>query len=378
MEASKPKDTKPFRPFIEAQPLLSGLASGTAGGSPVYLVGGAVRDLLIGAPITDFDLVAESGVAELALHLAPDALIHERFGTAELEVDGIRVDIATSRSETYAHPGALPEVEPAPIETDMARRDFTFNAMAIDLREPDVLIDPHGGREDLDRSLVRVLHPASFTDDPTRALRAARYAARFGFDLEPGTAELLAGVDLHTVSSERVDHELALASAEVTGIEALRLISAWGLISFAPERLDLAAEAVRLLETDTWVGRTTRSQAVIQTVFRDTPELPAEQPDSPYEAVLLAHGFRPAELLVNRALGVEWLDRYENEWATVRPSITGDDLVLAGLPQGPAIGVGLAAALRARLDRGVSGVEDELAIAVAAAEESIRESGGPV
>jgi len=373
MNQSIRTDIDRLRPFVEGHPLLAGLATHSRVEQPLYLTGGAVRDLLIGADITDYDLVAESGVAELATGLAHDALIHERFGTAELVVDGIRIDIATARRESYAHPGALPDVEPGGIEEDMGRRDFTINAMAVRLDEPETLIDPHGGEDDLRRGVLRVIHPGSFTDDPTRALRAARYSARFGFDLDHGTAELLAGVDLGTVSHERVEHELRLAAAEATGIDALRLISSWGLVEIPGERLELAAKAVSLLRSDTWRGRAERSVVVLEAAFGDSPELPVSQPSSPYAGVLLARGLRPAELILNRARGAEWLDLYENEWSLVAPAISGDDLVAAGLPQGPAIGVGLAAVLRAKLDEGLSGIEAELQVAVAAAEASEQE-----
>src|SRR5690606_28382654 len=142
-------------------------------------------------------------------------------GTAELIVDGIKVDIATARRETYAHPGALPEIETASIAEDLGRRDFTINAMAVPLDEPASLIDPHGGKADLNRGVIRVMHPGSFIDDPTRALRAARYAARFGFDLDPATADLLAAVNLNTVSRERIENEFDLMAADPRGIEAL-------------------------------------------------------------------------------------------------------------------------------------------------------------
>src|SRR5690606_25329122 len=120
--------------------------------------------------------------AALAARLGATTAEHERFGTAKVVLEGHEVDLAGARRETYPEPGALPVVEPADsIEQDLARRDFTINAMALSLDDPAEPIDPHGGAADLDAGLLRVLHPGSFADDPTRALRAARYAARFGF-----------------------------------------------------------------------------------------------------------------------------------------------------------------------------------------------------
>ncbi len=375
MKVNPQDDTSRLSAFVEGNSLLSGLASRSQEGGRIFLVGGAIRDVLSGVETTDLDLVIEGDAAALATSLADGALIHERFGTAEAMVDGVRIDVAAARRETYAFPGALPEVSPATIVEDLARRDFTINAMAIGLDDPGDLIDPHGGRADLDRGVVRVIHPFSFADDATRALRAARYAARFGFDLDPLTADLLADVDLGTVSRERTDNEFELIAAEPTGIEAFRLLTVWGLIEIPPERLKLAAKVIEVLGTGSWRGRVTRGDAINETLFGRTPHVPVEMPETPFIAVTVASRLSLAELLINRAEGALWLDRYLDEWSTVRPSITGDDLVLAGLPQGPAIGIGLTAALRARLDDGVEGIEEELAIAVEAAEGYISDSG---
>ena len=153
---------------------------------------------------------------------------HERFGTATVRVGDLVVDLARSRAEAYEHPGALPAVTPAPIAEDLARRDFTINAMALPLTGEAELIDPHGGLDDLRAGRLRVLHEGSFVDDPTRALRAARYAARFGFGLEPRTEELLRAADLSTVSDDRVQAELRRIAAEDDPAAALALILAWG------------------------------------------------------------------------------------------------------------------------------------------------------
>ncbi|MBK5233012.1 MAG: CCA tRNA nucleotidyltransferase [Thermoleophilia bacterium] len=375
MKESPLGDSSRLSAFVEGNSLLSDLAAQSQDQGRIYMVGGAVRDVLSGVEITDIDLVIEGDAAALATSLADDALVYERFGTAEAMVDGIRVDVAAARRETYAFPGALPEVSPASIIEDLARRDFTINAMAIALDKPGDLLDPHGGRADLGRGVMRVIHPFSFADDPTRALRAARYAARFGFALDPLTSDLLADVDLGTVSRERTDNEFELIAAEPTGIEAFRLLTVWGLIEVPAERLELATRAIEVLDSKSWQGRVTRGDATNESLFGRTPHVPVEMPETPFIAVTVASRLSLAELLVNRAAGALWLDRYLDEWSTIRPSITGDDLVLAGLPQGPAIGIGLTAALRARLDDGVEGIEEELAIAVEAAEGYISDGG---
>lgn len=375
MKESPLDDSSRLRALVEGNVLLAELATQSGEWGRIYLVGGAVRDVLLGVGLTDIDLVTEGDAAALATSLAEDALVHERFGTAEAMVDGVRIDIAKARREGYPFAGALPEVSPASIVEDLARRDFTINAMAIALDDPEDLLDPHGGRADLERGVVRVIHPFSFADDPTRALRAARYAARFGFALDPSTSDLLPNVDLGNVSRERTDHEFELIAADPTGIEAFRLLTAWGLIEIPAERLELAGKAIEVLATKTWQGRVTRADATNESLFGRTPQVPVEMPETPFIAVTVASRLSLAELLVNRAGGAIWLDRYLNEWSTVRPSITGDDLVLAGVPQGPPIGIGLTAALRARLDDGVESMEEELAIAVEAAETYIRDTG---
>jgi tRNA nucleotidyltransferase (CCA-adding enzyme) len=341
--------------------------------APVYLVGGAVRDLLLGRGRADIDLVALGDAAALGAALGAEVVEHERFATAKARLDGHEVDIATARSETYPSPGALPEVEPATgIETDLRRRDFTINAMAIPLAGESRLIDPQGGHGDLEAGLLRVLHPGSFIDDPTRALRAARYAARFGFALEAETERLLREADLGTVSLDRREAEMLRLAGEENAVRALELVAAWGLEEIQPEGLVLARRADELLRARPWQGTAARDIALLAAV-RTPPgeevELPREAPDNPSEGVALAAGRRPVELVLARARGVDWLDRYLLEWRHVKLEIDGDDLIAAGVPQGPAVGRGLAAALRRKLDGEIDGREAELDTALAAARE---------
>lgn len=172
--------------------------SETAGGRPVYLVGGAVRDLLLGRANLDVDLVTEASAIELAEALAerwPDAALHRHaaFGTARLTLpDGRKLDVATARTEFYPHPGALPEVEFASLKQDLVRRDFAVNALAMALHAPAFgeLIDFFEGHADLDARRLRVLHPLSFVEDPTRLLRGVRFELQLGFALAPETERL--------------------------------------------------------------------------------------------------------------------------------------------------------------------------------------------
>jgi tRNA nucleotidyltransferase (CCA-adding enzyme) len=197
-------------------------------GERAYLVGGVVRDMLLAqASLSsglrfDLDLVVEGDAIQLAQRVAETAearlVIHRRFGTAKLRHEKFILDLATARRETYAQPGALPAVTPGNIEDDLARRDFSINAMAISLGLEDCgeLTDPHKGTKDLERRLIRILHPSSFRDDATRILRAVRYEQRLGFELETQTAQLLRRDTpmLDTVSGDRIRHELQLTLQE--------------------------------------------------------------------------------------------------------------------------------------------------------------------
>jgi tRNA nucleotidyltransferase (CCA-adding enzyme) len=185
-------------------------------GGRVYLVGGIVRDMLLGYPNFDLDLVIEGDAVKLAQQVAETSqaklLVHRRFGTAKLKYANFTLDLATARKETYARPGALPAVTPGTLKDDLIRRDFSINAMAISLAYDDYgeLVDPYNGKGDLEHSLIRILHPASFSDDATRILRGVCYEQRFGFELEAETARLLKRdvPMLDTISGDRIRHEL--------------------------------------------------------------------------------------------------------------------------------------------------------------------------
>jgi len=337
----------------------------------VFLVGGAVRDLLLGRDRADVDLVVIGDAAALAAELGAESIEHERFATAKVELNGHEVDIATAREEVYRRPGALPEVRPAPtIEADLKRRDFTVNAMAIPLRGELALIDPHGGRADLESGLLRVLHPRSFVDDPTRALRAARYAARFGFGLEPETGRLILATDLDTVSADRRRAELLRLAAEPEASSGFERLAEWELVELRPQGIALARRVDELLALPPWQGVAPRDEALLAAALGPVAaeeHLASARPRKPSLAVELAQRCAPIELLLARALGAEWLDRYLGEWRHVALEIDGDDLIAAGVPQGKAIGRGLEQALARKLDGEISGRERELEVALEAA-----------
>jgi tRNA nucleotidyltransferase (CCA-adding enzyme) len=336
--------------------------------TPVHLVGGAVRDLLLGRDRADLDLVVEGDVEPIARRMGGEVRAHDRFGTATVRVDGLHVDLARARAESYPRPGSLPEVRPADLGADLARRDFTVNAMALPLAGEPELVDPHGGLEDLRAGLLRVLHDASFIDDPTRALRAARYAARLGLRPEERTLELLGQARLDTVSRERVVAELRRLAREETRRRAFELAGEWGVLSLRPDALRLIARIEAL--GSPWPGIASSADAVVAAVLGETTEagrLAVAEPERASRAVELAHGKTATDLLLARAMGAGWLDRYVTEWRDVRLEITGDDLLAAGVDRGPAIGRGLRAALAAKLDGQTAGRDEELRVALEAA-----------
>jgi tRNA nucleotidyltransferase (CCA-adding enzyme) len=368
----------------------------------VYLVGGAVRDLLLGGAPVDLDVVVEGDAEAFARSLGGSLTGHDRFGTATVRVDGFTYDIARARRETYAHPGALPDVEPAPLDEDLTRRDFTVNAMAIALDDGELHVAP-GALEDLDARRLRVLHDRSFIDDPTRLFRLVRYASRLGFATEPHTLSLanatIEGGALGTVSGPRIGAELRLLAREddpVAGFAELRGLGLDRAVhpGFGVEDDALARRALELLPPDA-----RRDRLVLAVAGRGIPAaelaglldamaFEAEDRDvivaaaaggdemaralaaaqAPSDIAAAAAG-APAELVaVAGALGPaqparEWLDALRH----VHLSIDGRDLLAAGVPEGPAIGRGLRAALAAKLDRRALGRDQELAEALNAA-----------
>jgi len=233
-------------------------------GVPAYVVGGIVRDLLLGRRNLDVDVVVEGDAPALALQLAERVgarvKTHERFGTAVLQMpDGFRVDLASARTEAYRKPAALPEVERSSIQDDLRRRDFTINAMAIriDFSHFGELLDPFGGKADLSAGLVRVMHNLSFVDDPTRILRAARFEARLGFRIDEQTEalarEAVAGSALSRLSPERLRRELMLCYSEPSPRRVLERLDQLGVLAHLNPAIHLNGELLdRVLEALHW------------------------------------------------------------------------------------------------------------------------------
>ncbi len=364
----------------------------------VYLVGGSVRDLLLGRVPIDLDLVVEAPAGALARRLGTPLSSHDRFGTVTILLDGVACDIATSRRERYAHPGALPEVEPAPLREDLLRRDFTVNALALALTGPErgLLRSAPSAREDLEARRLRVLHDASFIDDPTRLLRLARYQTRLRFAIEPHTVALArSAVDLAalaTVSGSRVGNELRLVAREHEPLAALLGLRELGIDEaiapgFGIDDPELAQRAFELLPEDGDPGvlalalaarglsapdlRALLDELAFQSRERD--EILAAATRSEALADRLRHARRPSEIAAAVGVGSPELVALAgalgpagpaHAWLTslrhVELQIDGNDLLSAGVSPGPPVGLGLRVALAAALDGRAEGREQQL------------------
>ena len=394
---------------LRTQPRAARLLDALGGVEGAHLVGGAVRDVLLGGEAVDLDVVVE-GDAAAAVGTAAERLggrvrEHERFGTATVEAGDLTFDVARARRERYPAPGALPEVEPASLEEDLLRRDFTVNAMAVALGPPapGLLHAAPQSREDLDARRLRVFHDASFHDDPTRLLRLVRYATRLRFAIEPGT-EALARAAISTgapatVSGGRIGDELRLLLGEPEPNTALRLAGELGLDralhpAFAPD--PEAAERARALlppdGRDDLVILAAACRAFDRealAAWLDELEFSAGERDVVLAAALgaaplgsrLAAATRPSEIAgaargqspdavaLAAAVVPEAVDaarRWLDELRHVTLEIDGEDVLAAGVPEGPEIGRALAAALARKLDGEVAGRDAELAAALAA------------
>jgi tRNA nucleotidyltransferase (CCA-adding enzyme) len=389
-------------------PRIARIAQALAPVPGCWLVGGAVRDLLLGIPPVDLDVVVEGDAADAAEiageRLAGRILRHERFGTATVEADDLSFDLATARRESYPRPGALPEVEPAPLDEDLARRDFTVNALAAAVSRERLgeLRAAPAGLEDLSARRLRVLHERSFLDDPTRLLRLVRYGARLGFSEEPVTAtlarEAIAERALAAVSGPRVAGELMLLLREPEALEALRRAEAMRLDRALHPRFhahpDLARRALDSLppgarrdltllatcvtalerrELRDWLerlGLTASERDALIAAALDAPDLARSLSAArrPSEVAALARDRPPEQLAIASALGAgAQVEAWIRELSRVGLEITGDDLIAAGLAEGPLIGRALEAALAEKLDGGPGGRDAELRAALRAA-----------
>ncbi len=416
-------------PLVEAA-----LREADAKGMAVYLVGGPVRDWLLGRPVRDVDLIVEpeagAGAEELARAAAPEGARvtpHPRFGTVVLQAGEVAIDLATVRREHYAHDGALPSVEPGGLEDDLRRRDFSVNALAVPLSRAarsrhSGVVDVDEGRRDLEQKRLRVLHRRSFHDDPTRALRAARLGPRLGFSLTRGSRNALRDAlrdgAFGRVSGDRLRRELTKlfddARLGLDPARALRLLADWHVLGALEPGLGVAPEAPlalrrlgRTIETPPWRrGRfrpwvaglclwlaplppNLRRRTLARFAVRgETAQRIAgfpRQRDQWLRGLDRARGRGAIDAVLGEcdeealhALHAcaapalrRRIARYAGEDRGRRTPVNGDDLLGVGLA-GPAIGRALARIRAAHLDGAVKTREEALALA----RELVRRRGG--
>ncbi len=399
-------------------PIFEAIQAVGGGYDGVYLVGGAVRDVLMDEPAFDLDVAVEGdGIAfgrALADALGGRAVPHEKFGTAVVLLPGgERVDVATTRTEFYDYPAALPRVEQASIRQDLFRRDFTVNAMAASLKGEDFgrLVDPFGGFADLERRRIRVLHNLSFIDDPTRIFRAIRYENRYGFEMDAHTLSLArACVEMHLVgelSSARLRDELQALLSEEEIAASIRRLHELGIDRSIHPHLAADDEAVRLIgevdavraayapETPLWrlrlgvLARRLPSGELfdwferLRLRRRDAERIADAVTIAPRLRSLVAEAENPATI---RALvaphdpdgallalagvgarpscgGRSELVRYFEELRGVRLEVSGQDLAVLGVTESPRVGEILDELLRRKLNGELEGRDQELAAA---------------
>lgn len=385
-------------------------ACATELGCRAYLVGGPVRDLLLGRASYDLDVVVEGDAPTVARAATPaegaTPVVHPAFGTATIHAGAFRIDLATARDESYERPGALPTVRPGTVEQDLLRRDFTVNAMALTLdgRRRGDLVDLYGGRSDLAHGLLRVLHEASFVDDATRILRGVRYEQRFGFTFERRTLRLLQRdvCFLDSISGDRLRHEFERTFVEDEPEQALLRLDAFGALGIihpavrcGPNKAEALVRGRPFVTSDVqlatfcwcvlvWGMSVGEAEALgtrlnlprrvmdplADAVALFEVEVQLDDPGlSPAEVFDLLHDHSPAALVAAEHLFVRPVaranvSRYLRRLRHVRPALCGRDLQELGIPEGPLLGRVLSAIRAARLNGEVSTRRDEELLAL--------------
>lgn len=353
----------------------------------LYVVGGFVRDLLLGRPSDDVDLVVEGDAIVLARALREELdgklITHEKYMTATIKFDEQdKLDIASARREVYVRPAALPEVAQSKLKSDLYRRDFTINALALRLSDnlEATIIDFFGGRQDLDTKKIRVLHNHSFIDDPTRILRAVRFEQRLGFSIEPHTKQLIKGAietDVFAMAhAERLAEELRLSLSEadpvsvLTRLHKLKILQALHpelrfeqkpqartkrAIDFMNKYPDVVPQDKRWLVPLRFIHMEMSPEGVKQLEDRfgwnSIPwPLPLEQLLSymtrkhprPSEIAEALDQLTPVQIAVlsgvaNHSTFDERIDHYLKVTRDLTPLISGRDILSLGVPQGPEV-----------------------------------------
>jgi tRNA nucleotidyltransferase (CCA-adding enzyme) len=369
--------------------------------SDLYIVGGAVRDALLERTVSEVDLLIVGDAGPFAQQAQNSGLATRvatsQFMTMKLRVQDSIFDVATARRETYANPGALPAVEPADLDADLARRDFSMNAIAASLSPGDdfgTIIDPQGGLEDLERGVLRVLHSNSFRDDATRLFRAARYASRLGLRIDPGTAASIEQ-DSHfiaSISADRLRHEFDRCWAEIEPETTFEMLDRWGTLRQVHPAITWGAEinaafgnarSSRPIDGDIihtyWalLGMKAVSpegaEPLVSRLNLGGNEARAIRGGSAWRTVdanrfrsTIGSGTRPSEYVrildhIDSAVvfaaiaaesdaSAEVLRSYVEKFRDVQSFLNGEDVLALGIPQGPLVGDMLRRLRDARLD----------------------------
>jgi len=382
----RPDPQRLLEPLPQDARAALGALAGT--GATVYIVGGAVRDALLGRPTRDLDLVIEGEAQGLARRLQEvlggELTCHEAFLTCTLTTPALTFDFATARAEHYAHPGALPEVRPASLSDDLFRRDFTVNALAVRLAPaPREFVDLYGGLEDLRAGLLHTFHAASFIDDPTRIVRGARLAGRLGFRFHESAEEeldtaLRAGA--HTfVSPARFKNELRFTLGELQVAPALGVLETYGALeSIYGLRTTPLLESLDALRREGEVPDESYLLALLMALPdeeaaahalhfgwpRRLLETRARLLEIQKSGGLEATSLSAAEKRVLEALDPELREQVVRlEPSKERPRLRGQDVLDLGLPAGPKVGEVLREVSRARAAGRVGSFAEELALA---------------
>jgi tRNA nucleotidyltransferase (CCA-adding enzyme) len=380
-------------------------------GLPLYIVGGFVRDLLLDLPAVDLDLVVEGDATTLANALVAKyggkVTLHYRFGTAQWflpetisSIENSTLDLISSRTETYQHPAALPTVHLGRLIDDLRRRDFSINSLALRLdgKHFGELRDDLGGVDDLRHGLVRILHPHSFIDDPTRIFRAIRYAERYGFQISPETLELIppARKWLRKLSAKRLRHELDLILDEDNAASMLMRLKELDVFTEihpaltwnqsinsrvkkamrvpAEDRLafgwmlwlmHLSHHELELIESRLHFHASTREILFAVSVLYSTRDFLRNKKPSQCVALLEQYplaSIRAVYLATSRGAVRRSLFNYLETWRHVKPKTTGHTLKNLGLEPGPEYQKILRLIRDAWLDKVVSSDEEEISL----------------
>jgi tRNA nucleotidyltransferase (CCA-adding enzyme) len=363
---------------LSKQDLLQQVAARSAAlGMPCCLVGGFVRDILLGKPVNDYDYVVEGDAIKVGRILVKEfggkLTTHPKFKTATwFFSEGGFLDLITARSESYDKPGALPTVKPSEISADLRRRDFTINAMAIRLDGDHFgeLFDPLGGQSDLKNGLIRILHRRSFVDDPTRMLRAVRYEKRYGLQIESDTLKSFnakARTVLSELSGERLRHEFDLIfdeenvlsmltrAAEFDLLKSVHPALTWDEAIHARLSLYLSSSSSRSNLWAVWLmdrspveikslGRrlhftaeTLACALAASSIFHELDLFARMKPSQCVERLegMPVDAVTAVARSVSDAKARDMLETYLSKWRDVKPGITGHDLKARGIPPSP-------------------------------------------